>query len=293
MIPKEILHKIRRIQITTAKKATDVFAGEYHSVFKGRGLEFHEVREYIPGDAVRSIDWNVTARMGRPFIKKHIEERELTIMFLLDASRSNCFGTVNALKKDLAAEVCAVLAAAATKNNDKVGLIVFTDKVESFLPPRKGTSHVFKVIREVLYHQPEGRGTDIAMCLKYMDKVLKKRTVTFLISDFYDEDLEKPLSIASKRHDIVAVHVTDPRDTVMPDVGVVRLDDAETGKSCFLNTSNRLVREEYTERALRLSEERKKLFYSVGIDRVVIDTAEPYEAALIGFFERRKMRRNR
>ncbi len=293
MIPKEILHKIRRIQITTAKKATDVFAGEYHSIFKGRGLEFHEVREYMPGDAVRSIDWNVTARMGRPFIKKHIEERELTIMFLLDASRSNWFGTVNTLKKDLAAEVCAVLAAAATKNNDKVGLIVFTDRIESFLPPRKGTNHVFKVIREALYHQPKGRGTDIPMCLRYMDKVLKKKTVTFLISDFYDENLEKPLSIASKRHDIVAVHVTDPRDTVMPDVGVVCLDNAETGESKFLDTSDRFIREKYTKKALRLSDERKKMFYSVGMDRVMINTAESYEAALIGFFERRKMRRNR
>ncbi|MDP8298484.1 MAG: DUF58 domain-containing protein [Candidatus Tantalella remota] len=293
MIPKDILHKIRRIQITTAKKATDIFAGEYKSVFKGRGLEFEEVREYLPGDEIRSIDWNVTARMGRPFIKKHIEERELTIMFLLDLSRSNCFGTVNNLKRDLAAEVCAVLAASATKNNDKVGLIAFTDKIEVFLPPRKGTSHVFKVIREALYCKPEGKGTDIPMCLEYMERVVKKSTVTFLISDFYATGLRKPLSIASKHHDVVAVHVRDPRDTVMPDVGVIKLDDSESGKSYMLDTSNASVREGYEKNALEKEEKRKKFFYSVNIDRVVINTAEPYEGALISFFTKRKMRKGR
>ena len=293
MIPIEILQKIRRIQITTAKKATDVFAGEYKSVFKGRGLEFEEVREYLPGDEIRSIDWNVTARMGRPFIKKHIEERELTIMFLLDASRSNCFGTVNRLKRDLAAEVCAVLAASATKNNDKVGLIVFTDRIETYVPPRKGTRHVFKVIREALYFKPKGIGTDIPLCLEYLDRVMTKSAVTFIISDFYAPGIKKSLAIAGKRHDVVAVHVSDPRDMEMPDVGVVRLDDAETGKSYRLDTSDRSVREEYRRKALEKAEQRKKIFYSVNIDKVAVSTDRPYEESLIEFFQRRKMRRGR
>jgi len=291
MIPVEILKKIRRIQITTAKKATDIFAGEYKSVFKGRGLEFEEVREYMPGDEIRSIDWNVTARMGKPFIKKMVEERELTIMLLLDASRSNCFGTVNSLKRDLAAEVCAVLAAAATKNNDRVGLIVFTDEVECYVAPRKGTKHVFKVIREALSFEPKGTGTNIPSCLQFLNRVTNKSTVTFLISDFYAEKIKKPLSIASKRHDIIAVHISDPRDVVMPDVGVVKLDDSETGRSYLVDTSDSAVRAQYNEDALRNMEARKKLFYSVNIDRVLVNTAEPYEKALIKFFSTRKMRK--
>ncbi len=291
MIPPQVLRKIKRIQITPARTATELFAGEYKSVFKGRGMEFEEVREYTPGDEIRSIDWNVTARVGRPFIKKMIEERELTIMLLLDVSRSNWFGTVNSLKRDLAAEVCAVLAAAAAKNNDKVGLMVFTDKVECFVPPRKGTKHIFKVIREALYFKPKGTGTDIAGCLKYLQRVTKKSTITFIISDFYAENLKKPLSIAGKRHDIVAVHVSDPCDTELPDVGIVRLRDPETGESFTLDTSDRSIRDSYREKALKKDEERKKLFYSVKVDRVLINTAEPYEQALVSFFGMRKMRR--
>lgn len=291
MIPIEILKKIKRIQITTAKKATDVFAGEYKSVFKGRGLEFVEVRDYIPGDEIRSIDWNVTARMGKPFIKKFIEERELTIMFVLDLSRSNAFGTVNRLKRDLATEVCAVLAAAATKNKDKVGLIGFTDRIETFVPPRKGTNHVFKVIREALYFKAEGSGTDIAGALQYLDRMMKKSCVTFLISDFYDTDLKKPMSIASKHHDLVAVHISDPLDMEMPNVGVIQLDDAETGESYMVDTSDPAVREEYRIEALRRQEERKRLFYAVNIDTMFLDTSKPYEEAMVGFFSRRKLKK--
>ncbi len=291
MIPIEILQKIKRIQVTTAKKATDIFAGEYKSVFKGRGMEFAEVREYLPGDEIRSIDWNVTARMGRPFIKKHIEERELTLMLLLDASRSNCFGSVNRLKRDLAAEVCAVLAACATKNNDRVGLIIFTDKIESYVPPRKGTPHVFKVIREALYYQTEGRGTNIPLSLEYLDRMMTKSTVSFLISDFYADGLKKSLAVAGKRHDLVAVQITDPRERIMPDVGVVKLEDSETGKDYYLDTGDKDVRDNYREEADRQMEERKKLFYSVGVDRVELSTETPYENALIQFFRRRKMRR--
>ncbi|MBD3296345.1 MAG: DUF58 domain-containing protein [Candidatus Omnitrophica bacterium] len=289
-IPKEVLAKIRRIQISTAKKATEVFAGEYKSIFKGRGLEFVEVREYVPGDDIRSIDWNVTARMRRPFIKRFIEERELTIMLLLDLSRSNDFGTVNRLKRELAAEVCAVLGASATKNNDKVGSIIFTDRIENYIPPRKGTRHVFKVIREALYHRPEGKGTDIPMCLEYLERVTNKSVIAFLISDLYSGGLKKPLSIASKKHDIVAVHITDPRDFFMPDAGVIRLRDAETGRQVLLDTSDPSVRKEYGIRAEALEASRKKLFYSLGIDRVVLSTAEPYEKALVRFFRTRKTR---
>lgn len=291
MIPAQILRKIKRIQITTARKATELFAGEYKSVFKGRGMEFEEVREYLPGDEIRSIDWNVTARAGKPFIKKMIEERELTIMLLLDASKSNCFGSVNTLKRDLAAEVCAVIAAAASKNNDKVGLMVFTDRVECFVPPRKGTKHVFKVIREALYFKPKGTGTDIPGCLKYLQRVTKKSTITFIISDFYADGLKMPLSIATKRHDVIAVHVTDPRDSELPDVGIVRLEDPETGESFVLDTSDVSLREGYAAQALKRDEARKKLFYSVKVDRVFVSTARPYEEALIKFFEMRKKKR--
>jgi uncharacterized protein (DUF58 family) len=212
-------------------------------------------------------------------------------MFLLDASRSNCFGSVNTLKRDLAAEVCAVLAAAAAKNNDKVGLMIFTDKVECFVPPRKGTKHVFKVIREALYFKPKGKGTDIPGCLRYLQRITKKKTITFIISDFYAEGLKMPLSIATKRHDVIAVHVTDPRDSELPDVGIVRLEDPETEESFVLDTSDPSVREGYSEKARLREAERKKLFYSVKVDRVFVDTAEPYEEALISFFDMRKKKR--
>lgn len=290
-IPKEVLQKIKRIQLSTARKATDIFAGEYKSIFKGKGLEFVEVREYLPGDDIRSIDWNVTARMRKPFIKKFIEERELTIMLILDLSGSNSFGTVNRLKRELAAEVCAVLGAAATKNNDKVGSIIFTDRIESFIPPRKGTRHVFKVIREALYFKAEGKGTNIPLALEYLDRVTNKSTVTFVISDFYASGIKKPLSVASKRHDLVAVNITDPREVEMPNAGLVKLDDAETGESYYVDTSDPIVRKGYKREAYKKMEARKKLFYSLNIDKVDISTARPYEKDLIKFFERRKMRR--
>ncbi|MDD4957557.1 MAG: DUF58 domain-containing protein [Candidatus Omnitrophica bacterium] len=291
MIPAEILRKIRRIQITTAKKATDIFAGEYKSVFKGRGMEFVEVREYLPGDEIRSIDWNVTARMGRPFIKKFVEERELTIMLLLDVSGSNRFGSVNHLKRDLAAEVCAVLAASAIKNNDKVGLLVFTDRIERYLPPRKGTKHVFKIIREALYFKPQGIGTNISLSLEYLSRLTKKSTVTFLISDFQDKGLKKPLSIAGKKHDLVAVQIIDPRERELPDAGIIELKDPESGRAYYLDTSDINIREKYREQADEMERRRKKLFYSVNIDRIIVDTSKPYEAALVDFFTHRKQKR--
>ncbi len=293
MIPKEILKKIRRMQITTTKKATELFAGEYKSIFKGRGLEFEEVREYIHGDEIRSIDWNVTARMGRPFIKKYVEERELTLMLILDLSGSNYFGTVNLLKRSLAAEVSAVLAAVAAKNNDKVGLIVFTDRIEIFLPPRKGTKHVFRVIREALYAKPQGSGTDITACLKYLDRVVRKRVIAFLISDFYDDNIKKALAVANKRHDLVAVHISDPREEYMPDMGIAEFYDPETGTVVLADTSDGAFRRDFEERAAVKKSQREKLFQSVGVDSISISTGAAYENALAEFFKKRKSKRAR
>lgn len=290
MIPEDILRKIRRVQITTAKKATDVFAGEYESVFKGRGLEFVEVREYIPGDPVRSIDWNVTARMNKPFIKKFIEEREINILFLLDLSRSHLFGSVNKLKRDLAAEVCAVLAASAVKNRDRVGLISFSDRVEVFLPPRKGTAHVFKLIREALFYKPRGKGTDMGAALRFLDRVINKRCVVFILSDFFTGSIKAPLSVTSRHHDLIAIHITDPRESVLPNAGFIELEDAETGGRYLINSSDPSVRARFQEIALNRTRQTERLFYSLGIDFMKISTGEPYEGPMMDFFIRRKNR---
>jgi len=290
MIPKEILHTIRRIQITTSRMVTDVFAGHYHSVFKGQGMEFEEVREYQPGDDIRSIDWNVTARTGRPFIKKFMEERELTIMLLFDMSGSTYFGSVNKLKRQLAAELCSLLAMSAIKNNDRVGLIAFTDRIEKFVPPRKGLSHVLRIIREALYFEPEGKATDIGGALEYLGRVTNRSTVTFLISDFYDKDYKKPLSIAGKRHDIVAISITDPRETELPDIGIISLEDPETGRNFMLDTSNASVRKDYNAASRRMLDERQQLFRSTGIDHIAVRTDVPYARELYKFFRMRERR---
>ncbi|NQT23628.1 MAG: DUF58 domain-containing protein [Candidatus Omnitrophica bacterium] len=291
MIPKDILKKIKRIQITTKRLVTNVFAGEYRSVFKGRGLEFHKVREYQVGDEIRMIDWNVTARMGKPFIKSYVEERELCVMLLLDASGSGHFGTVNSLKKNIAAEICSILAGSAIKNNDRVGLIIFTDKIEKFIPPRKGASHILRVIREALYFKPENRGTDISLCLEYLNKVTTRSTTAFMISDFYASSIKKALSIANKRHDLVAVNITDPRESDMPDVGIIKFEEAETGKRYMVDTADAAVREKYNSMAAQKIKERKKMFNLLRIDRVDVSTAAPYTEALIAFFKKRKTRR--
>ena len=290
MIPKEILQQIRRIQITTSRMVTDVFAGHYHSVFKGRGMEFEEVREYQPGDDIRSIDWNVTARTGHPFVKKFIEERELTIMLVLDISRSSYFGSVNRLKRELAAEMCSVLAMSAMKNNDRVGLIAFTDRIEKFVPPRKGLSHVLRIIREAIYYEPEGKGTDIAGALEYLSRVTSRSSVTFIISDFYAADYKRPLSIANKRHDIVALSITDPREQSLPDIGLIHLEDAEKGHRYMLDTSSPQVRNEYSARAQKLFDERQRLFRSANVDHIDIRTDVPYAQELYKFFRMRERR---
>ena len=290
MLPKEIFKQIRRIQITTSRMVTDVFAGQYQSVFKGRGMEFDEVRQYFPGDDVRSIDWNVTARTGTPHIKKFVEERELTVMLLLDLSRSSYFGSSNKLKRQLAAEVCSLLAFSAVWNNDKVGLIIFSDKIEKFVPARKGKRHILRIIREALFFQPQGEGTDISAALEYLNKISRRRTVSFIISDFYDDGFEKQLSIANKRHDITAVTITDPREIDLPDVGVVSFNDSETQEMFFVDTSSPKTREEFHKNALRIFEERKKIFNRINVDAVDIRTNIPYARTLFAFFKAREKR---
>ncbi len=290
MIPKEIIKKIQRIQIYTNRMVSDVFAGEYQSVFKGRGMEFDEVREYQPGDEVRDIDWNVTARMGRPFIKKFVEERELTVMLLVDASASSRFGTRRRFKSELAAELCAVLAFSAIRNKDRVGLIVFTDRIEKFVPPGKGSRHVLRVIREVLYFQPEGKGTDITLALDYLSKVTTRQTVSFLVSDFEAAGYAKALRIANKRHDLISVMISDPREEKLPRVGFIRLQDAESGEEILVDSRDRNLHRLYREENLKRKEETLKIFRSSGVDCIQVSTDQPYVAELMGFFRRRERR---
>lgn len=290
MIPKEVLKKIRRIQITTSRMVTDLFAGQYHSVFKGRGMEFDEVREYVPGDDIQSIDWNVTARTGLPHIKKFVEERELTVMIILDASMSCKFGSVKQLKSQLAAELSSVLAFSAIQNNDKVGLIIFTDRIEKFIPPRKGLRHVLRVIREALYFKPEGKGTDISLALEYFSRVTKRRAITFMISDFFAKDFKKRLAVTNKKHDVIAVTITDPRELDMPDIGLIRLNDAESGYNRTIDTSDKSFRRGYRHSALERLTTRKELFRSAGIDNINIYTDSPYTKELIRFFRMRRKR---
>ena len=313
MIPKELFRKVRRIEITTSRLVSDVFAGQYHSVFKGQGIEFDEVREYQPGDDVRTIDWNVTARTGRPHIKKFVEERELTVMILVDVSLSCRFASVNMLKSQLAAEVAAILAFSAVRNNDKVGLVMFTDKIEKFIPPRKGLRHVLHVIREVLYFEPKGRSTDITHALEYLNKVTTRKSIAFLISDFFPsgtmayaagggkndpqelndagEALKRSLTIANKRHDVIAITLNDPREAELPDCGIIALEDAETGKSVWIDSSDAALRRQYHQNNVERLKRRQRLFRSVGADYIDIATDVPYTDAIVKFFLKRRRRR--
>ncbi len=290
MIPKEILKKVKRIEIMTRGLVNDVFSGEYHSVFKGRGMEFSEVREYQLGDDIRSIDWNVTARMGHPFVKVFEEERELTVMLLVDVSSSGNFGTYERMKGEIAIEICALLAFSAIKNNDKVGLIIFTDKIEKFIPAKKGKSHVLRVLRELLYHEPEGTKTNIAGALEYLNRVTRRRSVVFLVSDFISSDYEKALQIANRRHDIVAITVTDPRELEMPDVGFIELEDAESGEVILVDTTDSQVRTGYAKKASDEVRRRDKLFQRINIDFIDIQTDKAYIDPLIKFFRKRARR---
>ncbi len=303
MIPKDLFEKVRRIEITTSRLVTDVFAGQYHSVFKGRGIEFDEVREYQWGDDIRTIDWNVTARTGIAHIKKFVEERELTVMIMVDASSSCQFGTVHALKSKLAAEIAAVLAFSAIRNNDKVGLIIFTDTVEKFIPPRKGLSHVLRVIREILYFKPQGRLTNLVVPLEFLSKVTTRKTVSFMISDFFDPGLsgnrgthnrytlKQALAIANKRHDLIAITLNDPREIELPDCGLVELEDAETGHKILVDAGSAGVRHKFKTDAIARLKDREILFRSVGMDHIDMTTDQPFHKALIKFFLNRRRRK--
>jgi uncharacterized protein (DUF58 family) len=290
MIPKELIKKIRRIEISTNRLVNDVFSGQYHSTFKGQGMEFIEVREYQPGDDVRNIDWNVTARYGYPFIKKFREERELTVVLLVDLSRSGMFGTTRSLKEEIAAEIGALLAFSAIKNNDKVGLILFTNQVEKFVPPKKGEQHVLRLIREMLYFKPQGAGTDIDQALSFLSQVLTKRAVVFLISDFLNKGFERSLKMANRRHDIVAIKITDPREVELPKIGLIDLEDSETGEQMLIDTNDSRVRKYFSDYNLQEETERNRLFRSINIDHIDILTSESYVEPLVTFFKMRAKR---
>jgi len=293
MIPEEIFKKVRQIHIRTSHMVNDVIAGQYESVFKGQGIEFEEVREYQPGDDIRTIDWNVTARTGRPFVKKFVEERELTVMLVVDLSGSLRFGTHTRSKAELAAEICAVLAFSAITNNDKVGLIIFTDRIEKSIPPKKGRRHVLRVISDVLSFTPEGHGTDIAVALEYLNKVTTRRTVSFLVSDFFEQsdgDYEKALRIASKRHDVIAINIADPREWDLPKLGIMEFQDAETGKTVLIDTASSRTRTEFHRLAEERMRQRTDLFRSVGIDTIDVQTGESYVGELLRFFRMRERR---
>ncbi len=290
MIPKEVLKQIRKIHITTRRMVTDVFAGQYHSVFKGRGMEFDEVRQYYPGDDVRTIDWNVTARTGTPHVKKFIEERELTVMVLIDLSASSYFGTVNKIKRELAAEICSLLTFSAIENNDRVGFIAFTDRIEKFVPPRKGLRHGLRIIREALYYKPAGRKTNITNALEYLNRICRKKAVVFIISDFYDDAYQKALSIVNKRHDITVITITDPHEISLPSIGIISLTDPESGKNFLIDTSNPSIRKELYNSAVKTIEERKRIFNRTGIDSVDIRTDISYTKTLLAFFKMRERR---
>lgn len=290
MIPREVLKQVRRIEISTRGLVNEVFSGEYHSVFKGRGMNFAEVREYQYGDDIRSIDWNVTARSGAPFVKIFEEERELTVMLVVDVSASGDFGSRRRLKSEVAVEICALMAFSATKNNDKVGLIIFSDRIEKFVPPRKGRKHVLRVLRELLYHEPEGRGTDITGALEYLTHVQRKKAVTFLVSDFRDDGFERALSIAGRRHDLIAVRLSDVREQELPPLGYLELEDPETGERVVVNTSSPDFRQAFEGRVARRRSELDRALRRSKVDVIEIDPGEPYVKPLMRFFQERARR---
>jgi len=290
MIPKELIKKIRQIQIYTSRTVDASFAGQYESVFKGRGMQFDEVREYSPGDDIRSIDWNVTARTGKAYIKRFVEEREMTVIFAVDLSASGQFGTKGRIKNELAAEFCAVLAFAAAKNNDKVGLLIFTDQVEHYIPPKKGVRHMLRLIRELLYFKMPLRKTNISEALDYLAKVLKKKATIFLVSDFIDDDLKKPMGLLNKRHDVIAVPVYDRAEMKLPSAGIMEFTDAETGQTRIVDTASRAFRETYEKTNTLKSRQLKEMFGSINVDSINISTEKSYIRDLVAFFRMRKRR---
>ncbi|UCF19863.1 MAG: DUF58 domain-containing protein [Gemmatimonadota bacterium] len=287
-VPREVLRQVKLIELRTRGLVNTVFSGEYQSVFKGQGMEFAEVREYVPGDEYRTIDWNVSARMGHPYVKKYTEERELTVLFAVDLSGSEQFGTRGRFKAELAAEIAAVIAMAAIKNNDRVGLLLFSDRIELFVPPKKGRRHALRLIRDLLVFEPAGKGTSLSVALDYIGRIQRHRAIVFLISDFLDSGFEAPLKIVSRRHDLVAVTVSDPRERVLPDVGVIELYDAEDDQRVVLDLGDRFVREQFeylaTEEEVRL----RRLLRRLSIDQIEIETDRSYVQPLIEFFRARE-----
>lgn len=289
---RDILKKVRQVEIRTRRLVTDALAGQYHSIFKGRGINFEEVREYYPGDEVRTIDWNVTARQGRPFVKKFTEERELTILLLVDVSASGNFGSTTQSKRELSAELASVLAFSAIRNNDKVGLILFTDQVEQYIPPRKGRSHVLRVVREILFFEPKNRGTNIARALDFANKVMTRRAVAFLVSDFQAEGYSTAMKMTNRRHDLIGVMVVDQRERELPPVGILTIEDSETGGQMEIDTSRKSVREHFRELADKRLEAVRKSLRSSGVDVLELNTGQPYMPALHKFFDTREGRRS-
>ncbi|UCC73671.1 MAG: DUF58 domain-containing protein [Gemmatimonadota bacterium] len=287
-VPREVLRQVKLIELRTRGLVNTLFSGEYQSVFKGKGMEFAEVREYAPGDDFRTIDWNVSARMGHPYVKEYTEERELTVLFAVDLSGSAQFGTRGRFKAEVAAEIAAVIAMAAIKNNDRVGLLLFTDRIEQFVPPKKGRRHALRLIRDLLAFEPSGRGTDLSEALDYAGRILRHRAIIFLISDFLDTGFEKPLKVISRRHDVVAITVSDPRERELPDVGFLELFDAESDRRIVLDSGDRFVREQFeylvTEEGARLS----RLLRRLSIDQIEIETDRSYVPPLISFFRARE-----
>jgi len=295
---REILKKVRQIEIRTRRLVDSSMGGEYHSVFKGRGMDFDEVREYVPGDEVRTIDWNVTARSGRPFVKKFTEERELTLLLLVDVSASGNFGSTSQSKREMAAELASVLAFSAIHNSDKVGLILFSDQIEQYIPPKKGRRHVLRVVREILFFEPQHRGTDIVQALDFANRVTRRRAVTFLISDFQTTGdqpkalaaLQRAIRLSNTRHDLVAMHIQDRREHELPDVGILNIEDAETGEMIELPTSNPQVRARFAELSRRNVETLRRMLNSEAIDSLELKTGESYIPPLMQFFKTRERR---
>ncbi len=289
MIPKEVLENVRRIEIKTKSIINDLMSGDYQSVFKGQGMEFSEVRTYIEGDDIRTIDWNVTARTGEPYIKKYVEERELTVMLIVDASASGDFGTVKQMKTEMAVELCALLAFSAIRNNDQVGLIMFTSEVEKFIPPKKGKNHVLRVIRELLYFKPEKRGTNINAAINYFSKVQRKKAVAFFVSDFLtNENIESAFRVASKKHDMIAVAIKDPREAELPDVGLIEMRDPETGQALLIDSGSKAFRERFLSESNKRAEALENLFRSIGMDLITMSTETGYVEPLVKFFKKRE-----
>ena len=295
MLTNELVDMVRRIEITTRQLVEDGLAGDYHSVFKGRGMEFDEVRQYIPGDDVRAIDWNVTARTGEPYVKSYVEERELTVMLAVDVSRSGDFGTRNRFKRELAVELAAVMSIAATTNNDKVGLLLFTDRVELLVPPTKGRSHVLRMLRDLLAFEPVGTGTDIRLALDTINVLLKRRSIVFLVSDFLVEPgaYRQAMLVTNRRHDVVAFDISDPMEREIADVGIIALEDAESGLRRWVDTGDRQWRQDFSERVARLDAEKSNVLATAGVDHVRVGTERDYLAEVGGFFKNRLQRLSR